>query len=376
MLKFVLIFLFGNCVFAQTVSTYFSDPSTTITDAITFDASGNLYGSDFFGDSVYKATPTGNLTTFVSGLENPNGLAFDSEGNLYVVEYSGGKIHKYDSAGTLITSYTVSGIPSGMIKAFDSDDMIFTMVDNHSVNRLSTGTGTITELYQGAPLDTPVGLAYDDSGNLYTGNYIGRQIYKITTTATYVATVPDGGADSFLAFIAYGNGTLFGSIFFEGHKIYTINPNAIDDTTLFAGSVQGNTDGDITVATFDSPSGLAFVPSENALYISEFSSSGNVRKIDGIPLSVTDFSSGFQVVLSPNPSSNMLQLIGTAENYLGNIDIHIYNTAGKLVQEWSKKTSENTFDIHLDVSKLSSGLYTIHLQSDRGRTIAKKFVKK
>lgn len=376
MMKFLFIFLCGNFIFAQNVSTYFSDATATITDAITFDDSGNLYGSDFYGDSVYKVTPTGTLTTFVSGLVNPNGLAFDSAGNLYVVEYTEGKIHKYDSAGTLLTSYTVNGTPSGLIKAFDNDDMIFTMVDNNSINRLSTSTGTITEIYQGTPLSTPVGLAYDDSGNLYTGNYVGRQIYKIDAAATYVATVPNGGADSFLAFITYGNGRLFGSIFFDGHKIYSINPNAIDDTTLFAGSVQGDTDGDIAVATFDSPSGLAYVEAEDALYVSEFSTNGNVRKIDGVLLSTPDFSSEFEVILSPNPSNDILNLKGSINSTLGNTNIYIYDYTGKLIQEWIQNEIENSFDFQLDISSLSSGFYTISMQSDSGQTLSKKFIKK
>lgn len=379
MIRFLFFLFFGQFLFAQTVSTYFSDPNASVTDAIIFDVDGNLFGSDFGfnfdGENVYKITPGGTVSTFVSGLANPNGLAFDSNGNLFVVEYGGGSIHKYDSSGALLDSFSVGSFPSGLIKDFDSDDMIFTLTSNSSVNRLSQD-GTITELAQGAPLNIPVGLAFDDDGNLYTGNYVGREIHKITSTGSeFIATVP-GENNASLAFIAYGNNKLWGTVFFGDNKIYSINPNEVDEVTLFAGSVSGNNDGTLDVATFDNPSGIIFNASENALYVSEFSSDGNVRKIADIPLSETDFSSEIELIISPNPVLDVLNLSGNTTEILSKATISVFDTTGRLISEINRTINDSNFNFDVNVSNLSTGFYIISIKTNQGFLINKKIIKK
>lgn len=380
MKKLLLIILFfGQQIFAQTVSTYFSDPTVSVTDAVIFDNDGNLFGSDFGynfdGVSVYKITPGGVVSTFVTDLSNPNGLAFDSLGNLFVVEYSAGNIHKYDANGVLLETFNVGGFPSGLIKDFNSDDMIYTQTQNNSINRLSFN-GTITELAQGSPLNVPVGLAYDDNGNLFSGNYVGREIYKITASGPeFIATVPgDNGAS--LAFITYANQKLWGTTFFGDNKIYSINPNGIDDFTLFAGSVAGSDDGDISVATFTNPSGIIFNPTDNSLYVSEFSEEGNIRKILGIPLSENSLTLGVDIALSPNPTSNILEIKGISDNALEQTTIRIYDFIGRLISEKKYTFNDFNFKITIDVSKFSTGIYNINIQTSNRLIVSRKFIKK
>lgn len=380
MKKLLLIILFfGQQFFAQTVSTYFSDPTVSVTDAVIFDNDGNLFGSDFGynfdGVSVYKITPGGVVTTFATDLSNPNGLAFDSLGNLFVVEYSAGNIHKYDANGVLLETFNVGGFPSGLIKDFDSDDMIYTQTQNSSINRLSFN-GTITELAQGSPLNVPVGLAYDDNGNLFSGNYVGREIYKITASGPeFIATVPgDNGAS--LAFITYANQKLWGTTFFGDNKIYSINPNGIDDFTLFAGSVAGSDDGDISVATFTNPSGIIFNPTDNSLYVSEFTTEGNIRKIANIPLATNSLISEIDFIVSPNPTSSRLEIKGNTNHNFNKLIVTIYDVMGKIILNETHITNSSDFNIITDVSKLSTGIYTIKIQSDDEFFTTKKFIKK
>ena len=369
---FLLLFLIGTSLQAQTVSTFLSDAAADVDDDMEFDSSGNLYGSNFAGDTVYKIDASGVATVFVDGLANPNGIAIDSGGNVFIVEYSAGTIHKYSSAGALIQSYAVGDFPSGLEKSPSSDDMYFTLTSNSSVNILSPD-GTITEVFQGAPLDIPVGLAFDDDENLYVGNYIGGDIHRVTLgNAVYLANVPtDGGGSSpFLAFIAYGNGKLWGTIY-GSHKIYKVGIETNDDVSLFAGSAQGSDDGPIADATFDNPGGIVFNSDQNAMYISEFSGAGNIRRIDDIPLAVNDLSLNVDFVISPNPSTNFISVRIPSNLGLEITQLAVYNVNGALIET----KSINESPARLSITNLPTGMYFLKAITSDGSSGYQSFIK-
>ena len=369
---FLLLFLIGTSLQAQTVSTFLSDAAADVDDDMEFDSSGNLYGSNFAGDTVYKIDASGVATVFVDGLANPNGIAIDSGGNVFIVEYSAGTIHKYSSAGALIQSYAVGDFPSGLEKSPSIDDMYFTLTSNSSVNILSPD-GTITEVFQGAPLDIPVGLAFDDDENLYVGNYIGGDIHRVTLgNAVYLANVPtDGGGSSpFLAFIAYGNGKLWGTIY-GSHKIYKVGIETNDDVSLFAGSAQGSDDGPIADATFDNPGGIVFNSDQNAMYISEFSGAGNIRRIDDIPLAVNDLSLNVDFVISPNPSTNFISVRIPSNLGLEITQLAVYNVNGALIET----KSINESPARLSITNLPTGMYFLKAITSDGSSGYQSFIK-
>ncbi len=386
--------------YTQTVSTFLNSPTANVNDALAFDSKGNLYGSDFIGTSVYKITPSGNATVFVTGLQNPNGLAFDSHDNLYVCEYSGSAIRKYNKNGVLLNTYPVNGPPSGLIRAHGGNNMIFTIADfgnpaNNSLNEL-TSNGTITTIYQGAPLNIPVGLTYGPGGDLYVGNYLDRTIYRLqkhSNLLEYIATVPDAGTSApYLAFIAYSKGSLYGTNYGE-NKIYKINPNASNDVEIYAGSTPGNLDGDISVATFRYPSGIVATKNGKDLYISEYTLAGNIRKISGVKnhgnddlqdntadaessrgnlsaesenseLAVSKFKLAAKV--NPNPVSNSLNI--QPDKAILSVKVHSLN--GTMLKQFTKvKTGTG-----LDVSELKAGLYLITIKTAEG-LVTQKFVK-
>ena len=267
-----------------TVTTLLDSEVAQVDDALALDQHGNLYGSHFLGDSVYKIDPDGNVSVFADQLAYPNGLAVDSQGNIFINEYGAGTIHKYGSDGERLDSFFVDGYPSGLVKDFYSDAMIFTNVLDNSVNKLNTQTGETLTLYQGEPLNAPVGLAFDKSGHLYIGNYVGRQIYRLNkgnAQLIEIATVPDSGTDfPYLAFITYANGSLFGTVYGE-HKVYRITPKPDGSiVTVFAGSTYGDQDGPLSTATFAYPAGIVAAPNGKRLYVSEFSGLGHIRQID------------------------------------------------------------------------------------------------
>ncbi|WP_461303981.1 T9SS type A sorting domain-containing protein [Aureisphaera sp.] len=372
MIKCIFFLLIGNIAIAQTVSTFMADPSIDVDDALVFDSDGNLYGSNFSGDTVYQIGTDGVATPFVSGFTNPNGLAFDTSGNLFVIDWGAGEIVKFDATGTLLETYVVGPTPSGLI-ASPSGTMLYTDTGDNSIKELATD-GSITTLVTGAPLNAPVGLAYDETNTLYVGNFVGREIYRVVgSSLEYVATVPDGGAadNPFLGFIAYADGNLYGTTF-GGHKIYKINPLLVDDVILFTGGEEGSMDGDISEASFSYPNGIVYNPSQQALYISEFSGVGNIRRIDDFVLGIEDIGNDLELSIAPNPVNHLLNVDVPDSVLLYQGTISIYSLSGTLL---SKVQLGDTNSNALDVSWLSSGMYFVEVNSPNNGKAVTSFIK-
>ena len=380
-----LISFFGYSQEPQ-VSTILNSPTADVDDALALDSHGNVYGSNFAGSTVYKITRTGEVSAFITGLANPNGLAFDSHDNLYVAEYSNSTIHKYDINGNLLNSFVIpTGFPSGLVKKFNSDNIIFTNADfsdpqNNSVNELLPD-GTIRVLYQGAPLNIPVGLTYDRFGRLYIANYLDRMIHRLRFdrhgnmigNLKYIATVPaPNNSVPFLGFIAYSRGSIFGTVYGE-NKIYRVNPRRIDDVEVYAGSVFGDTDGNLSEATFAFPAGIVASRFGRDLYISEFSGVGNIRKIrrrwwQRGPQP----SEKFDVKMYPNPATNQIT-ISVNEPFENTLQVKIYNLLGELVYENKIEAASGNLSKTFLLSGLGMGRYELIIQ-DGGELKATKLL--
>jgi len=352
---------------AQTVTTY---TDGTPDDAIAIDENGNIYASQFTGDSVFTFDSNGTATTFASGMDTPNGLDFDSNGNLYVCDFNANEILRFDSNGVLDASITVPGNPSGMIKAWDNDDMIYTRYGANTINRVTPG-GVFTEVSSDAALNGPVGLAYDDDNNLYVANYNNREVFKVLPNGDleYIATV---GTVGNLGFIAYGHGMLWGTGISD-HKIYLIDPADIDEVSVYAGSTIGGTDGDISQATFNRPNGILFSEDETILYITDFGSK-NLRIITGVTLSANDNRLNTNnVQLAPNPAVDTLHIrINTSE--IGDASLKVYDVLGKTLFSSELILNGNLASSTLDVSAWNSGTYFVEITSQNG-TVTKRFIR-
>lgn len=360
---------FTSTVISQTVTTF---TGGTPDDGIAIDSNGNIYASNYMGDTVFKFTPSGEVSSFITGLNTPNGLAFNSNDELYVCDGQGDTIYKYNLNGDLLASYPLDYHPSGIIKDFDSEDMIFTEYQGNSIKRLSPD-GIITDVSTASGLNGPVGITFDSNGVMYVGNYTDRDIYRVLENGDieFIATVPtDGGALPNLGFIAYGQGFLWGTTM-GSDKIYKINPDGIADFEIFAGSTQGSLDGDISVATFHTPNGITFNDAEDTMYITDFGTK-NLRIISGIVLSNDDFNSKkSEVQLYPNPSDTELNIqFNTSESYT----IRVYDVLGKEVFHIKRDSFQEKVTETLEVSHWSKGIYFVEVSSG-ANSITKKFIR-
>lgn len=361
-LLFVLFSLLTTKTFSQTVSTITDGEPD---DGMTFDSNGNLYAASYDTGKVFAYSPEGVIFPFTfinTGIVNANGMAYDSAGYLYVADPGSQKIKKYNGSGILIQVFASTGNPAGMIKAFDNNGIIFSSYVGNKISRLDN-SGNITVISSDPLLVGPVGLTYDESGNLFVGNFDDRKIYKVLPNGNlvYIAQVPSAGALPNLGYITYFQEKIWATTM-TGHKIYYVNPDAIDDITLFAGSTSGNTDGDISVAKFRTPNGIIPNLTNDGLYITEYGSK-NIRKISNITLAVKDHNQINNVIkIYPNPSKDYIkfEINETFEKS------EIYDIHGKLLI----KSREN----YISTKELKAGLYFLKTYINN-TLVTSKFIK-
>ena len=201
------------------------------------------------------ANGTGTNAVF----NDPAAMVADAVGNLFVADSQNHAIRKITPGGVVTTFAGQLGVAG-------------------SANR--TGTA--------AQFNTPCGLAFDPSGNLFvsdTGNGTIRKITSAGAVSTFAGVAGAGGfldgvagaalLNSPLGIAVAGNGTVY--VADSGnHCIRKISSGVV---STFAGCPQvwGSADGQGTNAQFNGPVGLAFDPYGN-LFVSD-ANNDTIRKI-------------------------------------------------------------------------------------------------
>lgn len=332
-----------------TVSTVVDSTAFKFTDDLIFDAAGNLYCADYGGDKVFKRTPAGDLSIFVSGLNTPNGLAFDSQGNLFICDNVGNRIYKVDANGNFLDTFQVS-YPSGILKDVASDTMIFTTYGAQSTVQKLSPAGTISPFHSGSPLNGPVGLEYC-AGSLYLANFDDRKIFRVEAdTLVFVAQLPGSGS---LGFITCVDNKLFATAF-QQHKIYRVDPISAT-VELFAGSTSGQVNGPLSQATFSSPNGIVANAAGDTMYVSQYPS-GKLRMITGYSLGISEKEMAGPFVLYPNPAVDFLT-VDIQADYLP-CTLALITLDGKIVH-----TERIVEKGQLDVRNLQPGILIVRVDA-------------
>ena len=210
-------------------------------EGLAFDASGNLYVANEGNNTISEVTLAGVVSIFVSsGLSGPEGLAFDASGNLYVANEGNNTISKVTPTG-VVSTFVSSGLDAPFGLAFDANGNLY--VANEGNNTISTVTPTgVVSTFVSSGLNEPTGLAFDTGGNLYVANEGNNTISKVTS------------AGAISTFVSSGLNEPTGLAFDAGGNLYVANEgnNAISTVTP-AGAVWT-----FVSSGLDAPAGLAF----------------------------------------------------------------------------------------------------------------------
>jgi len=167
------------------VSIYKVTPKGAVTPFVTdimnatglaFSLTGELFVSSRYEGNVYHVDRAGRTETFTEGMGIATGIAFDQEGNLYVGDRSG-SIFKINSSKEIFVFATLEPSIAAYHLAFGFDDYLYvtgpTTSSFDSIYRISP-TGEVERFFTG--LGRPQGIAFDIEGHLYAvASYRGRR---------------------------------------------------------------------------------------------------------------------------------------------------------------------------------------------------------
>ncbi len=217
---------------------------------IAIDASGNVWVSNYGGDTVSELTYASSYAasnTYAVGSE-PWGIAIDKAGNIWVTNYSGDTVSEltYASSYAASNTYAVGSEPYDI--AIDEEGNVW--VPNFSGDTVSelTYASSYAASNTYAVGSGPYSIAIDKSGNIWVGNFDGETVSELTYASdyTFANTYP---VNSYLNSYSYGTAIDASGNVWVANTYYANTVSELTSASDYASS--------ITYPVGTEPSGIA-----------------------------------------------------------------------------------------------------------------------
>jgi tripartite motif-containing protein 71 len=208
-LLFLLLFL----MFENSVKATIINPPILTKPAYVADTSNNRI-QKFSGSGIFL-TKWGSLGSGNGQFKNPSGIAVDNSGNVFVADTDNNRIQKFQLASPCPTSTTqiVAGVcfvtkwgssgsgngqfdkPLGV--ATDNSGNVFVADYWHKRVEKFSNSGTFLTKWSVQPLGTslsPSDIAVDKSGNVFVISNLGVGVYKYSNTGTFLTMWGSSGS--------------------------------------------------------------------------------------------------------------------------------------------------------------------------------------
>lgn len=266
------------------------------------ESTGNVLVANCKGNNLLRVTPSGSVTTVLSGLSCPTDVDIDSNGNILVLnaaqtitklapngavtQISTGKFsHKalkamadgrilfsdsmglfQISAAGVVQAITTEGLAQPQGVAIDTQGVVY--ISNKTANKISMFSNGVLSTFVGG-LNQPTGITTDSNNNLYVVTFGDNKLVKIAPdrTVTTIATGLSGPYDV----KRYSNGDFLVSNY-NSSELLRITPSGVKtviaSSTVYSPSsvVYGN-------------NGALYVLNRGARSINELFADGTSKKI-------------------------------------------------------------------------------------------------
>ena len=257
------------------------DSHTGYVGGVTTDQLGHVYVADF-ADTVWRLNPiTGEISAYATGRYGASGNTLDAAGELYQSNFYGNTVDRISRSGevTRIIDGGVSG-PVGIV--FDSEQNLYVCsCHDRTIKKLSSD-GELSTFATSEHFSCPNGITIDDRGDLYVVSFSDPKIIKVSPEGETSVFADTGGNG--VGHIIFLRGRFYATSFVD-NKVYRISRDGT--VTHFAGT--GNrrvVDGDALQASFSNPNGIAADNSGTYLYINDYLGDETATGLDTTPFAV------------------------------------------------------------------------------------------
>ena len=429
----------------QAINASFNWPS-----AIAVDHSGDMYIVDMDNNIIRKVDPSGFITAFagntligyvgdgfnaaVAKFNNPTDVALDQFGNVYIADQYNHVIRKINASRIISTfagngfeastgagGYSGDGGPAVEAEFYSPQSIAFDVPGNlyisdigNSVIRKVTPAGLISTIagismqtgYSGdggdataAKLNSPMGLAVDNAGNLFIADQFNNVVRKVNT-AGVISTVAgngyhNGSADhsggytgdggpatsaelSLPADVAIdGSGNLFIADEYN-HVIREVSTSGSISTVAGSGSPGYSGDwGWAKSAKLNFPSGIAFNGSGDLL-IADLNNNV-IRKVNTGTTGInqpTAAKNELRLILNPNKGVFFVK--GTMGQMTDqNVSLEVLDMEGQVVYKNTLTARDGAIDTQVTLdNNLANGMYILRVSTASETNISRFVIEK